>query len=303
MSATEFPYDRPPHDTSSIVLRPLLRWPGGARLALSVVVSAEYYEMQPAAANFIPANVPGGFGRAPYPDFRAFSQREYGNRVGVFRVIEALERFAVPATAAIDANVAKRYPYVVEQFRKRNTEIAGHGHAVTDVITNQMTEADERTYIGSALDMLERVGGARPIGWHGPEYGESERTPALLAELGISYVLDWPNDEQPFLMGTPSGALVSLAMALELDDVVTMWHRRVSGERWRQAISEALDQLLADGPNGGRHLILNLHPWLIGHPHRIGYLEDVLADIRQRDGIWLASASKIAAHARGRLTA
>ena len=142
MKTGEFPHDRPPHDTSSIALRPPLRWPNGARLAFAVVVSAEYYEMQPAAANFIPANVPGGFGRAPYPDFRAFSQRDYGNRVGVFRVIEALERFAMPATAAIDANVAARYPYMVEQFRKRNIEIAGHGHAVTNVITNHMAEAE-----------------------------------------------------------------------------------------------------------------------------------------------------------------
>jgi peptidoglycan/xylan/chitin deacetylase (PgdA/CDA1 family) len=297
MSVAEFPHDRPPYDSSPIALRPPLRWPGGARLAFAVVVSTEYYEMQPAPANFIPANVPGGFGRAPYPDFRAFSQRDYGNRVGVFRVIDALERFGVPATAAIDANVATRYPYIVEQFRKRNIEIVGHGHAVTNVITNHMTEADERTYIASALDTLERVGGIRPVGWHGPEYGESERTPALLAALGISYVLDWPNDEQPFLMRTPSGRLASLAMALELDDVVTMWHRRVSGERWRQAISEALDQLLADGAQGGRHLILNVHPWLIGHPHRIGYLEDVLEDVRKRDGIWLTNASEIAAHA------
>ena len=303
MSVGEFPHDRPPHNTSSIVLRPPLRWPNDARLAFAVVVSAEYYEMQPAAENFIPANVPGGFGRAPYPDFRAFSQRDYGNRVGIFRVIEALERFAMPATAAIDANVATRYPYIVEQFRKRNIEIAGHGHAVTNVISNHMAEAEERAYIASALDTLQRVGGARPIGWHGPEYGESERTPALLAHLGVSYVLDWPNDEQPFLMRTPSGTLVSLAMALELDDVVTMWYRRVSGERWRQAIADALDQLLIEGAKGGRHLILNVHPWLIGHPHRIGYLEDVLEDVRARDGIWVANASAISAHAREQLEA
>ena len=92
-------------------------------------------------------------------------------------------------------------------------------------------------------------------------------------------------------------------MALELDDVVTMWHRRVSGERWRQAVAEALDQLLADGAKSGRHLILNLHPWLIGHPHRIGYLEDVLEDVRKRDGIWIATTAEIAAHARRQLKA
>ena len=91
-------------------------------------------------------------------------------------------------------------------------------------------------------------------------------------------------------------------MALELDDVVTMWHRRVGTDRWRQAIADALDQLLADGAKTGRHLILNLHPWLIGHPHRIGYLEEVLADVRKRDGVWIANASQIAAHARTQLT-
>ena len=301
MSADVLSHDRPPHGTSSIVLRSPLRWPNDARVAFAVVVSAEYYELQPGATNFIPANVPGGFGRAPYPDVRAFSQRDYGNRVGVFRVIEALERFAMPATAAIDVGVATRYPYVVERFQKCHAEIAGHGHAVTHVISNNMTEADERSYIASALDTLQRVSGSRPTGWHGPEYGQSERTPALLAELDVDYVLDWPNDEQPFLMSTPSRPLVALAMALELVDVITMWHRRVSAERWRQAIAEALDQLLADGAQNSRHLILNLHPWLIGHPHRIGYLEDVLADVRKRDGVWIANASEIAASARPQL--
>ena len=282
--------------------RPPLRWLNDARLAFAVVVSAEYYELQPKPESFTPANVPGGFGRAPYPDVRAWSQRDYGNRVGVFRVIEALDRFEIPATAAVDAGVATRYPYIVEQFKTRRFEIAGHGQAVTNVISNHMTEAEERVYISSALETLQSVSGDRPRGWHGPEYGQSERTPALLTELGVEYVLDWPNDEQPSLMPTPSGPLVSLSMALELDDVIAMWHRRISGERWRQAIVEAFDQLLADAAVSRRHLILNIHPWLIGHPHRIGYLEDVLADARSRQGLWIATASEIAAHVRTQLT-
>src|SRR6476659_347935 len=157
----EFPHDRPPHRTSSIALRPPLCWPNEARIAFAVVVSTEYYELQPAPTSFTPANVPGGFGRAPYPDVRAFSQRDYGNRVGVFRVIEALERFAVRASAAIDANVAERYPYIVQQFKTRGFDILGHGHAVTNVISNHMSEADERAYIASALDTLQRATGTR----------------------------------------------------------------------------------------------------------------------------------------------
>jgi len=296
-----FPHDRTPYATSSIVSRSPLSWPKGAPVAFAVVVSTEHYELQPAPASFTPANVPGGFGRAPYPDVRAFSQRDYGNRVGVFRVIEALERFAVPASAAIDAEVAVRYPYIARQFTKRGFDILGHGRAVTDVISSHMTESEERVHIASALDTLQQVNGVRPRGWHGQEYGESGRTPALLAESGIEYVLDWPNDEQPYLIQTPPGPLVSLPMALELDDVIAMWHRRISADRWRRAIAEALDQLVGDGSASGRLLILNVHPWLIGQPHRIGYFEEMLDDVRNRAGVWIATTSGIVDHARPQL--
>jgi allantoinase len=87
-------------------------------------------------------------------------------------------------------------PYIVEQFRKRRLEIAGHGHAVTNIISSHMAVAEERAYIRSAVEALQRAGAERPVGWHGPEYGQSERTPALLTELGFGYMLDWPNDEQ-----------------------------------------------------------------------------------------------------------
>jgi allantoinase len=290
-------YDRLPHATSMIAHRPKLVWPGGRRLAVAFVVSAEYYEMQPAADAFIPPNVPGGFGRAPYPDFRAFSQREYGNRVGIFRVIEAFDKRGIIATAAVDQSVATRYPYILRQCMARNWDIAGHGFSLTRVISNHMSEDAERAYIVAALDALEHATGSRPKGWHGPEYGQSVRTTRLLAEAGVDYVLDWPNDEQPFLMHADTDhPLVSIAMALELDDVVAGWHRRLSMDRWRNAVRDAVDQLLADGASSGRHLVLNLHPWLIGHPHRIGYLEEVLDDVLGRDGVWLTTVGEIAAH-------
>jgi allantoinase len=287
-------YDRVYHEDSMIVRRPPLAWPGGHRAAFSVVVCAEYYELQPPADAFVPPNVPGGFGRAPYPDVRAFSQREYGNRVGIFRVMEALDKHRIRPTAAADAVICTQYPYLIEQFQKRNWEIAGHGYSLTRVISNRMSEEQERNYIRASLDAVEKACGTRPNGWHGPEYGESERTPALLAEFGVKYVLDWPNDEQPYLMSTPSGSIVSIPMALELDDVITHYHRRIGLARWRQAVAEALDQLLADGDAGGRQLVLALHPWLIGHPHRIGYFEDVLADAASRKDLWITTTGEIA---------
>jgi len=280
---------------SAIAHRPPLAWPGGRRVAFVPLVSAEYYEMQPPADAFIPPNVPGGFGRAPYPDVRAFSQREYGNRVGIFRIIEALRARGMAATAAVDANVAKRYPVAVSEMKAAGFEIAAHGIAVTQTISSRMSENEERAYIAEALATVEQAAGEKPRGWHGPEYGESLRTPTLLAQAGMRYLLDWPNDEQPYRMETPAGMIVSIPVALELDDVVSCHHRRISPARWAQAVREALDRLCEDAAKGAaRHLVLNLHPWLIGQPHRIRYLEEVLDDVKSRSEIWAATAGEVA---------
>jgi allantoinase len=289
-------HDAVPYEKSMIVGRPHLTWPNNKSVAFSIVISAEYYELQPPENAFKPANLPGGFGPAPYPDMRAFSQREYGNRVGIFRVMEAFDRHSFRATAAVDANVATRYPNLIEQFLRRGWEIACHGLSLTQVISNHMSIEEERIYIQSSLAQLEKVSGLKPEGWHGPEYGESERTPMLLAEAGLGYVLDWPNDEQPYWMSTEAGAIVSMPMALELDDVVANYHRRITMERWRQAVSEALDQISADSSKGARQLVLNLHPWLIGQPHRISFLEAILEDVGSRSDVWFTTTGEIARH-------
>jgi allantoinase len=296
-------HDIIPHRTTSLPKRPPLSWPSGHKVAICVLVCAEYYEMQPPDGSFAPPNLPGGFGRAPYPDVRAFSQREYGNRVGIFRVMDALDRYAVKATVALDASIATKYPYLVEAFQRRNWEFAAHGFSLTQVISNHMSEDEERTYIRKVLDIIEQAAGTRPIGWHGPEYGESDRTVALLAELGLQYLLDWPNDEQPYWMHPQDGPILSLPIALELDDVVSNYHRRIAMPRWARAVMEAVEQLVRDSSETGRHLVLNLHPWLIGHPHRISYLEEVLAALQARDDLWIATAGEIAAHYRQQIPA
>lgn len=202
---TEFSYKSKP-----ITQRPPLVWPNGARLAFAVNVCVEHYELAPPKGSFQPPTLPGGFGKAPYPDFRSYSLREYGNRIGVFRVMDVLERHGLQASAAVDAFIARNRPYLVSALKSRACEIVGHGMAVTQVISENMSQTDERAYILSSLDALEQAFGVRPAGWHGPEYGESSRTPGLLAEHGLTYLLDWPNDEQPYQMSTAAGNLVAI---------------------------------------------------------------------------------------------
>jgi len=251
-----------------IVERAPLRWPNGARLALAIVVSIEFYELQPSPKAFIPPNLPGGFGRGPYPDFRNYTHREYGPRVGLFRLMDLLRDKRIRATAAIDA--------------------------VTDGLSSQMTEAEERSYIADSIAAVRNATGNPPRGWHGAEYGESHRTVRLLAESGIDYVLDWPNDEQPYLMRAGDRRLVAVPMAVDLDDVIAHWQHKLTMRRWRQAVIDAVDQLCADGERNGRVLVLNIHPWLMGQAFRTTYFAEVLDHVRDRSGIWLATAGEIA---------
>lgn len=276
-----------------IVARAPLRWPNGARLALAIVVSIEFYELQPSPNAFIPSNLPGGFGRGPYPDFRNYTHREYGPRVGLFRLMDVFCDRQIRATAAIDARTAIERPFIVRQCLDRGWEVAAHGRAVTDVVSSQMTEAAERSYIAASLAAVRAATGTPPRGWHGAEYGESLRTVQLLAENGIDYVLDWPNDEQPYLMHAGDRNLVALPMAVDLDDVVAHWQNKLTMRRWRQAVIEAIDQLCIDGDQNGRVLVLNVHPWLMGQPFRATYLAEVLDHIRHRSDIWVATTGEI----------
>jgi allantoinase len=278
-----------------IVGRKPWHWPNGARAAIAVVVSAEYYEMQPPANAFMPPNLPGGFGKGPYPDFRNYSARAYGNRVGIFRVLDALDRHAIKASVALDALTATLCPQLIPHIKRRDFEIIAHGQSITRMISSRMSEAEELDYISSTLATIESATGVRPRGWHGAEYGESARTPALLAKLGIDYVLDWPNDEQPLRMTTPHGPILSIPMLIDFDDVYALFHRKIPVARWRRAIEEGIKQIVEDANDSGRLLVLNLHPWLTGHPFRISFVEGLLQHLARQPHLWLTTTGEIAA--------
>ena len=190
-----FGMDHAHYDWSPIATRGVLRWPEQARVALCVVVNLEHTEWLPPADSFRPV-LTGGVAPRPYPDYALLTHREYGHRVGVFRVLDVLEKYGITPTVAMDALTAAHYPYLVRHCLQRGCEIIGHGIGVR-VINSTMSEQQEQAYIQQALETLQRATGTVPAGWLGPEYGESARTPQLLAQAGIRYVCDWATDEQP----------------------------------------------------------------------------------------------------------
>ena len=279
---------------SPLPTRPQLVWPDSARVASCVILYLEHWELEPPAdavrdPRFTDLN--GNF----TPEYRAYTWREYGNRIGVFRVLELLDRYGLKATVAAGSAVVAHYPALIEACLERGAEFVAHGNHATRMLTSRMSEAQERAFIAEAVDALHRATGVRSSGWAGQDYGESARTPRLLAEVGLTHVVDWPNDDQPYLM-TLDRPFVSIPNQSEWDDVQLLWHRRVLSPRYPAIVGEAFATLWEEGAASGRFFAIHLHPWLIGMPHRIRYLDEALRKLATYAEVWRTTTSAVAAH-------
>ena len=285
--------DHEHYDWSPMIKRGVLKWPGDARVALCVIVNLEHMEWSVREGSYQAPGLSGGATPLPFPNYIGFSHREYGHRVGIFRVLKVLEKHGIRATIAMDSLTAQHYPYLVDYCKEHGCEFIGHGISVSRMITGNMSEPEEREYIREAVDVLSTATGSAPLGWLGPEYGESSRTPQHLAEAGLRYVCDWTNDEQPYPLKSPEGEAYALPIMLELDDVNALWDRKVAIGRYRDMLKDAFDAVYSDAAQSGRLLVLNLHPWLIGQPFRARYLDNALEHMTRRQGVWAATGSEI----------
>jgi allantoinase len=272
--------------------RPRLEWPDGARLAVGVVVQLTSADEE-VTPGFRAASLLGGLGKRPHPDVPLLAHRAYGHRVGVFRLLDALEQYAIPATVAMDVATATDCPFLVDHVLDRGGTVVASGRSAVDLISEQTPEDVERAYIAETLESLERLTGSRPQGWFSPEYSESTRTPRLLADAGVRYTLDWVNDDQPYRMGVGSDAFVALPPTYELDDANALLQRKVTISTYGRMLTDAFDVLYRESYDSGRLYLLHLRPWISGQPFRIGYVERALAHMTSHKEIWAASTDDI----------
>ncbi len=275
-----------------IAARSPWQWPGGAHLAVCVLVYVEHWELEPPADAHRDPRLVGEFGSF-FPDYRTWTQREYGNRVGIFRLLEVLDALGIRPAMPVNAMALEACPALAEMLRTRRVEALGHGLAATRMLTSAMSEAEEREAIVASAAAIERETGVRPRGWVGQDYGESMRTPQLLAEAGFDYVIDWPNDDQPYRLRTEP-ALLSLPNHAEWDDVQLLWHRRVAMPRYPGLIADVARRLSAEGQTAARMMTIGLHPWLAGMASRIRYVREALERARAIPGAWFAQPHEIA---------
>ena len=277
-----------PFPYSPIIDRPRLEWPGGARVALWVIPNIEYFSLM---------ERPGGYGGAgKVPDVAMWCERDYGNRVGVFRMMETMDRYAIRGTVALNSDLCAQHPRIIEEGEKRKWEWMGHNESNTRRL-NEAGPGEEERIIHNTLATIEKYAGRRPTGWLSSGLQETWDSLDHLAAAGVTYVGDWCNDDQPYVMSLGEGrTMVAMPYTQQLNDKWAVERRLVSADGFRQMICDHFDVLYREGEKSGRVMAIALHPYLMGVPHRIGALDAALNYICRHKDVWKATGSEIAAH-------
>ena len=269
---------------SAIVDRPPVVWPNGAHVAVWVVPNIEHYELDVEGRRV---------------DVRNFSHRDYGNRVGIWRLMDALTEYDIRGTVALNASVCRHYPRIVERALDLGWELMGHG--VTNSQPNhQLEPADERQMIDMTIGEIRAFQGKPPRGWLGPGLSETLDTLELLKRAGIEYTCDWVNDDQPYRM---NNGLYAIPYTIELNDRPLFREPWATGWDYERMIKASFDVLYREGATQGRVMCLALHPFISGQPNKIDALRSALAHVAAHEKVWLATGSEIidayAAHEAG----
>lgn len=280
-------YDHDLYPWSTLKDRAPVHWPQGS-VAVWLCVSLEWFPLIP---DDTPFRAPGHMQTA-YPDYRHYTAREYGTRVGVYRLLDAFAKIGVKASIACNSAIAERYPSIVADIVTAGHEIVAHSTDMNGTIASGLPEADERALIATSLDTLERVSGTRPQGWLSIARSQSWNTPRLLHDAGVRYACDWVNDELPYRF---TNGLINLPLNHELSDRQIVTVQQQSADSYAQSIRDAFDWLTAEAARegGGRMLPLHLTPYIMGLPYRIDAVEALLRDLAGRSEAWFATGGEI----------
>ncbi len=275
---------------SSLFDRNPVEWPDGKKLMIWPVISLEYFPMVP---NDDPFRAPGHMQTA-YPDYRHYTAREYGTRIGIYRLLGAFEKVGAKVSVATNSLIAERYPQLVEDIVSAGHEIIAHSTDMNGTIASGMAESDEKALIEGSLASLQKATGIRPRGWLSIARSQSFNTAKLLADAGVEYMCDWANDELPYKFQTDAGAITNIPLNHELSDRQIINVQQHSVDSYAQQMRDAADWLLAETEQyGGRMLPMHLTPYIMGLPYRISSFEELVADFAKRKDIAFARGEKI----------
>ena len=274
---------------SSIFSRPDYAWPDGKRLAVYFALGIEHYAFN---EGLVEKLVPG----IPEPDVLNTSWREYGNRVGGWRLLELFEEFGLPLSVLLNTACYDHCPELIAAVRARGDEIVAHGRTNSEN-ANGMSEAEERALIAEVTAAIKKHEGKPPGGWMSPGAHPSALTEDLLVEAGYRYTLDWPMDDQPVWMKARSGPLLSVPYPHEVNDVPMVVLHHGTSTAFADMAVDQFDEMLAQSHRQPLALGITIHSFIVGQPFRLRQFRRVLEHISRRaDSIWFTTAGQIAEH-------
>lgn len=280
-------YDHDLYLWSALHERPPVYWPEGKSVAIWLCVSLEWFPITPSDTPF---RAPGHMQTA-YPDFRHYTARDYGTRIGAYRLLDAFAKVGVRASFATNAAIAERYPELLADIAAAGHEIIAHSTDMNGTITSTLPVDEERALIAASLDRMEAASGIRPQGWLSIARSQSFATMDLLQAAGLRYACDWVNDELPYRF---SNGLINLPLNHELSDRQIITVQQQSVDSYAQSMIDAFDWLAGEAQRfGGRMLPLHLTPYIIGLPYRIDAFERLLSTLAARPEAWFATGAEI----------
>lgn len=282
--------DQDRYDWSVMFGRKPVTWPNGARVALWVIPMVEWF---PLDMKNTPFKVSGAVER-PYPDYWTYTLRDYGTRIGIYRIMRVLDELGIKGSVALNSAIAERHPYLVDQINKRDWEIIAHGVDMNKTHHGALPIEEETQLIEQSLNTLREISGQKIRGWLSPAKSQSLNTPDLAAARGIEYMCDWANDEMPYPFRTTSGDIVAMPHPLEMDDQHILVNLRQSEEEFVAQVKDQFDWLYNEASDGGgRIMAISLHSWVSGQAFRIKPLEEALSYIMNHKNVWSAKGSEI----------
>ena len=280
-----------PYDWSPIVRRPKFAFPNGARVAVWIIPNIEFFSM----SDMIPVAAGGG---GKVPDVPGYSVRDYGNRVGVFRLMETMERHGARGTVALNSDLCAHHPEIIEECLKLKWEFMGHNETNTKRL-NEVPPGEDGEIVRRTVTTITRETGQKPKGWLGSGLQETWNTLDHLIDNGLEYVADWMFDDQPIKMTLEDGrSIMSVPYSYELNDKPVFEKHGHTADEFSRMIMAQFDTLWREGETQARVMAIALHPYITGVPHRIGALDRALDYISRHDRVWFATGAEIAAAGR-----
>lgn len=274
------------YDYSAITNRPDFTWPGGKRLAVYIGLNLEHFAFGEGLGAEL---APGG----PQPDILNYAWRDYGNRVGAWRMLEMFDALDMPASVLANSVMYDYAPELMAAFSARGDEIVGHGRTNSER-QSVLPPAEEETLIAEATDVLTKAAGKAPKGWLSPWIAESPVTPDLLKKAGYTYTLNWCMDDQPVWMRTDHGPLLSIPYPQEANDIPSIVARKDGAGAFTDIVIDNFDEMLEQSKSQSLVMGIALHPYLVGQPYRLRHLRRALSHIcAQRDDLWVTRAGDI----------